>query len=67
MIGVVNSIVGGAGVALLLGTAAGLPIAVAAPCGAAFAIAVAVAGVRYERRAFRAALARTEVRFPSPP
>jgi hypothetical protein len=67
MIGVVNSVVGGAAVALLLGTGVGLSLAIAGACGIAVTLALIVLHVAFERRAFRHAFARAEPMFPTPP
>jgi small-conductance mechanosensitive channel len=66
MVGVVNAVVGGAGVGLLLSVATGFSLAVAAAGGGAFTVAVSIVLVDYERRAFKGAFARLEPQFPSP-
>jgi hypothetical protein len=66
MVGVVNAVVGGAGVGLLLSVATGFSLAVAAAGGGAFTVAVSIVLVGYERRAFKGAFARLEPQFPSP-
>jgi threonine dehydrogenase-like Zn-dependent dehydrogenase len=64
-IGVVNSVVGGSGVALLVGAATEAPPGVAVACGAAAAATLIVIHVAHERRTFTRALGGMEVAFPS--
>ena len=64
-IGVVNSVVGGSGIALVVGAAWDPSPGVAVGCGAAAALALTVAHLVHERRTFTHALAGIEVQFPS--
>jgi hypothetical protein len=64
-IGIVNSVVAGAGAALLVGAATSAGPGVSVGCGAAVAAALAVGHLLHERRSFGSAFASMEVRFPS--
>jgi hypothetical protein len=64
-IGIVNSVVAGAGVALLLGAAADAAPGVAVGCGAVAAVALAIGHLLHERRSFSRAFASMQVLFPS--
>jgi hypothetical protein len=65
-VSVVNSVVGGSGVAILLGVTLDLPLAVAAVGGGAFAVASIALQSRFERRLHQEASERAESLFPSP-
>jgi hypothetical protein len=65
-IGVVNSVVGGSGVALLLGAITDASPGVAVACGAVAAGALTIAHLAHERRTFSRAFASMEVAFPTP-
>jgi hypothetical protein len=65
-IGVVNSVVGGAGLALLIGAIADTSPGVAVGCGALAAAALAIAHLAHERRTFARVFAGMDVAFPSP-
>ena len=65
-IAVINSVVGGAGVALLLGDAAGLSSGAAVGVGAAIAAGLLAAHLLYQRRRGEQVGAGAEVLFPSP-
>ena len=65
-IAVVNSVVGGAAVAIALGALVDAPLGVAAGVGVVAAIVSAVALVRYALRLLAASAARAEPLFPSP-
>lgn len=67
MIAVINSVVGGAAVALALGVAADASLGLAAGVGGAVAIASLLLMRRAEYRMHVAGRARTETLFPSPP
>jgi membrane protein implicated in regulation of membrane protease activity len=64
---VINSVVGGAAVAIALGALVDAPLGVAAGVGLVAAIVSAVAWVRHADRMLDASSARTEPLFPSPP
>jgi hypothetical protein len=66
VIAVVNSIVGGAGVALLLGVVADLSSGAAVGAGSAIAAVVLAGHLLYERRRGEQIGASAEVLFPSP-
>jgi hypothetical protein len=66
-IAVVNSVVGGAAVAIALGALVDAPLGLAAGVGVVAAIVSAVALVRYALRLLDASAARAEPLFPSPP
>ena len=65
MIAIVNSVLAGAGVALLIGAAFGAAPGVAVVAGAAAAVALAIANLLHEVRSFTRAFASMEVLFPS--
>jgi hypothetical protein len=65
-VSVINGMVGGSGVAILLGVTLDLPLAVAALAGFAFAFASVVLHLRYDRRRHLAGAGRQDVLFPSP-
>ena len=65
-IAVVNSVVGGAAVAVALGALVDAPLGLAAGVGGAVAIASAFAWVRYADRLLDTSAAGTEPLFPSP-
>jgi hypothetical protein len=65
MIAIVNSVVAGAGFALLIGAAFGAAPGVAVVAGAAAAVALAIANLLHEGRSFTRAFASMEVLFPS--
>lgn len=67
MIAVINSVVGGAAVALALGVAVDASLGLAAGVGGAVAIASLLLMRRAEYRMHVAGRARTETLFPSPP
>jgi hypothetical protein len=67
MIAVINSVVGGAAVALALGVAVDAPLGLAAAAGGAVAIASLLLLHRADRRMHVTGGARTEALFPSPP
>jgi hypothetical protein len=67
MIAVINSVVGGAAVALALGVAFDAPLGLVAAAGGAIAIASLLLMRRAEYRLHVAARGRTEALFPSPP
>jgi hypothetical protein len=67
MIAVINSVVGGAAVALVLGVAADASLGLAAGVGGAVAIVSLLLMRRAEYRMHVAGRARTETLFPSPP
>jgi hypothetical protein len=67
MIAVINSVVGGAAVALALGVAFDAPLGLVAAAGGAIAIASLLLMRRAEYRLHVAARDRTEALFPSPP
>lgn len=67
MIAVINSVVGGAAVALALGVAVDATLGLAAAVGGAVAIASLMLMRRAEYRIHVAGRARTEALFPSPP
>jgi hypothetical protein len=67
MIAVINSVVGGAAVALALGVAVDAKLGLAAGAGGAVAIASLLLVRRAERRMHMAGRDRTEALFPSPP
>jgi hypothetical protein len=67
MIAVINSVVGGAAVALVLGVALDASLGLAAGVGGAVAIASLLLMRRAEYRMHVAGGARTETLFPSPP
>jgi hypothetical protein len=64
-VGVVNSVVGGSGIAVLIGAVTDASPGVAVACGAAAAAALAIAHVVHERRTFTRAFAGMDVAFPS--
>jgi hypothetical protein len=64
-IGVVNSVVGGSGLALLIGAITDASPGVAVACGAVTAAGLAVAHLAHERRTFTRAFAGMDVLFPS--
>jgi uncharacterized membrane protein YkgB len=64
-VGVVNSVVGGAGVALLIGAVADVSPGLAVACGALAAAVLTLAHLAYERRTFSRAFAGMEVAFPT--
>jgi hypothetical protein len=64
-IGVVNSVVGGSGIALLVGAATDASPGLAVACGALAAGALTLAHLAHERRTFSLAFAGMEVAFPS--
>lgn len=66
MVGTVNSVVGGAFVALLVATVADPPLGVSAGAGALAAIIAFVAHRRSDRLLHERGAAETEVLFPSP-
>jgi hypothetical protein len=66
-IAVLNSVVGGAAVALALGALVDAPLGVAAGVGVVVAIVSAVAWVAYADRLLDASSRRAEPLFPSPP
>ena len=66
MLAVVNSVVGGAAVAIALEALVDAPLGVAAGVGVVAAIVSAVALVRYALRLLAASAARAEPLFPSP-
>jgi hypothetical protein len=66
-ISVVNGIIGGSGIAILLGVTLDLPLAVAALAGVGFAIASIALLMRYDRRRHVQGAEHREVLFPSPP
>jgi hypothetical protein len=65
-ISVVNGVVGGSGVAILLGVTLGLPLGVAAVAGFAFVVASLMLHVRYDRTRHVLGRERVEPLFPSP-
>ncbi len=65
-IAVINSVVGGAAIAIALGALLDVSLGLAAGAGVVAAIASAVAWVRYAGRLLDANAARTEPLFPSP-
>jgi hypothetical protein len=65
-IAVINSVVGGAAVAIALGALVDAPLGLAAGVGIVVAICSAVAWVRYALRLLAANAGRTEPLFPSP-
>jgi hypothetical protein len=66
-IAVINSVVGGAAVALALGAVVDASLGLAAGVGGAAAIASVVGWLRYADRLLDASAAQTEPLFPSPP
>jgi hypothetical protein len=64
-IGVVNSVVGGSGIALLLGAIADASPGLAVACGALAAGALVLAHLAHERRTFTCAFQGMDVAFPS--
>ena len=66
MIAIVNSVVAGAGTALLIAAATTAGPALAVGCGAGVAVAVASAHLLHERRAFARAFSSMKVLSPSP-
>jgi hypothetical protein len=64
-IAIVNSVVAGAGTALLIGAAANTSPGLAVGCGAAATVALAIGHLLHERRSFTRAFASMEVLFPS--
>jgi hypothetical protein len=64
-IAIVNSVVAGAGTALLIGAAADVSPGLAVGCGAAAAVALAIGHLLHERGSFTRAFASMEVLFPS--
>jgi hypothetical protein len=66
-IAVINSVVGGAAVAIALGALVNAPLGLAAGVGVVAAAVSAVAWVRYADRLLDASAARAEPLFPSPP
>jgi hypothetical protein len=65
-IGVVNSVVGGSGVALLIGAITDASPGVAVAIGALAATALTLGHVAHERRTFTRAFEEMDVAFPSP-
>jgi hypothetical protein len=65
-VSVVNSVVGAAGVAILLGVTLELPLAVATVAGVAFVAASVAIQLRYDRRRHERAWAGVRAIFPSP-
>jgi hypothetical protein len=65
-IGVVNSVVGGSGIALLTDAVADASPGFAVACGAIAAGALVVVHLAYERRTFTRAFEGMDVAFPSP-
>jgi hypothetical protein len=65
-VSVVNAMVGASGIAILLGVTLGLPLAVAATAGIAFAVVSVLLFMRWERQRHEAAGGHEEVLFPSP-
>src|SRR5919109_3899737 len=65
-VGVVNSVVGGSGVALLIGATADPSSGLAVACGALAAGALTLAQLAHERRTFTRAFEGLDVAFPSP-
>jgi hypothetical protein len=66
MVAVVNSMVGGAAVAILLGVTLDLPLAVAAVAGFAFVLTAVRFQMRWDQRRHVHAAGRLDVLFPSP-
>jgi hypothetical protein len=64
---VIDSVVGGAAVAIALGAFTGAPLGLAAGAGAAAAAASVAGWLRYADRLLDAAAAQVEPLFPSPP
>jgi hypothetical protein len=67
MIAVINSVVGGAGVAIALGAVTGAPLGVCAGAGGVAAIISLARMLRIENRMYHEMGGFTEVLFPSPP
>jgi hypothetical protein len=65
-VSVVNSVVGGAALAILIGVTLDLGLAVAAVTGAAFLLASVASLMRYDRRRHMDAARSRETLFPSP-
>jgi hypothetical protein len=65
-VSVVNGMVGGSGIAILLGVTLDLPLAVAALAGAAFVFASVALHMRYDRARHERSRDRVEALFPSP-
>jgi uncharacterized protein (DUF2062 family) len=65
-ISVINSIVGGSGVAILAGVTLGLPLGVAAVAGFAFAGGSLLLHVRYDQRRHVEAAQQVQPLFPTP-
>jgi hypothetical protein len=63
---VIDSVVGGAAVAIALGAVVDASLGVAAAAGAVAAIASVVGWIGYADRLLEASAAQTEVLFPSP-
>jgi hypothetical protein len=66
-ISVVNSIVGGSGVAILLGVTLNLPLGIAAAAGFAFAAVSLALHMRYDRRRHELGATHIQPLFPTPP
>jgi hypothetical protein len=64
-VGAVNSVVGGSGIALLIGAVADASPGVAVGCGALAAAALTLAHLAHERRTYTRAFAGMDVMFPS--
>jgi hypothetical protein len=65
MVGIINSVVAGAGVALLIGAVSAATPGVAVACGAAVALVLATGHVLHQRRTFTHAFSQVEIQFPS--
>jgi hypothetical protein len=66
MVATVNSVVAGAGIALLVGNLGDPPVGVAAACGALAAVMSLLVHQRWDRQIHEAAAGRREVLFPTP-
>jgi hypothetical protein len=65
-VAVINGVVGGSAVAIALGALVDAPLAVAAPVGAAAAVASVVFWIRYADRILESGAASAEPLFPTP-